>query len=138
MCSAPKTGTTSWTNYYLFVNEGISLTKTEQKDSKNVYLLYGGRLSPSFLGNVNTADEEISALLRKVDRIVISQNPYTRFISSYLDWLGRVDKIQAEVQFPEFVKLYKARTFSAFRAFPITHINPLSKFVNFHKLVIWY
>ena len=134
MCSAPKKGTTSWNNYFLFVNEGISLTKIQQKFSGNVYTLYGRNLSASFLANVNTTNEKISGLLRKMDRIIIARNPYTRFISSYLDWLGRVNKTQAEVPFPEFVEKYQARNFSVFRGYPMNHIDPVSNWCQFSQV----
>lgn len=90
----------------------------------------------------NRTDEEIFTIITNSDAITIARNPYVRFLSSYLDWLGKTLTKESEVPFDvftdNFYELHKGNSskkcfFECGSGGRIDHIASISKFCQIGK-----
>lgn len=126
-CHAPKTGCTAYNYFYLYANKGV-WWKAEQVKS-NPGLIYQHfakiRRNATYREFQDLSDETLIQLDQTLDRIVIGRNPYVRFLSSYLDWLGRAKQTEESVSFEMFTRRYANHTL---RGGLMNHIEPVSSY----------
>ena len=156
LCTAPKTGSTGWTAFFLWVNERI-LAPTDKKGrlTGKVHLLKGnssGEIS-TIVGmpvkkwpHDEASNNFLQTWFHKVDRFVITRNPYVRFVSSFLDWQKRgrnggerAKEFVMNTTFEEFIDLYENRAFDEeknfyWSPFMYTHIDSVSRNCGFDKV----
>jgi len=135
ICLAPKTGCTSWTNFFLYVNDDIMLdSERAQRTPGYVYTDYRSKVIGHKTAKLAMPDEQLEQLYHSQDRFVVSRNPYVRFLSSYQDWMSRTHVREEQVSFGQFLEIYKSRNFSMFPAAPIDHIDPITSYCRFDQM----
>uniref|UniRef100_A0A7R9VA75 Sulfotransferase n=1 Tax=Chlamydomonas euryale TaxID=1486919 RepID=A0A7R9VA75_9CHLO len=108
-CVAPKTGCTGFKNLFGAVNVHEYIDgDTYKNDPVQVHLLLTERLekgwsAPALLETLGVND--LFSLLNTTPRVIFVRNPYVRFASSYLDWLGRNGLKEADVTFTDFLTM---------------------------------
>ncbi len=137
-CNAPKTGSTAWKFFWEYVNTGKRWDQDLiEKDPSLIHAHYtdqrekAGGIKP--LWHNKRSDEEIINLFETVEMVLVSRNPYIRFLSSYQDWLLRVQKDETKVPFSLFAENFlKYQRTGERRAFfgkaPIDHIQTASNY----------
>ena len=109
VCTAPKTGCTTWGVLQHYVNSGVSVFDNPTK----IYT----RPFASKSDKWNSYNRDLFDELKKRDRIWIARNPFVRFVSSYLDWLHRNSIATSDVNFESFVSLVEAYVRGNYKVF---------------------
>jgi len=137
-CNAPKTGCTAWKYFWEYVNTGkrwnqdlIERNPGVIHDYNGDQIKINGGINP--LWHNNRSDVEIINMFETIEMVLVTRNPYVRFLSSFQDWLHRIGKKETEVPFSLFTeKFLKFQRDGEDRAFfgntPINHIQSISNF----------
>ena len=123
MCTAPKTGCTGWTYFFLYHNDGILVPRQEAKRHPElIHSTYAkNRISWTPLRVANLSESEMLARYSGYPHFVVARNPYVRFISSWKDWKVRTNR--PNVTFAEFVDIYEHKK----QEIPLQdHVDPVS------------
>jgi len=107
VCMAPKTGSTEWKSLFAYVNGGPNYFHTVTEAPGNVHN------DKAFLDFMLPRIKEKIAndLLRNSSRILITRNPYERFLSGYFDWLHRHEISTTQVSFTQFLSMAEDNSF---------------------------
>lgn len=131
LCSAPKTGCTGWMHLLLLIATGINWPSLQaaQKNSNLSIHFEVPRMHRTLVWQNQM--EHIAGL----DRIIITRNPFVRFMSSYFDWQTRNKRnaTAAKASFAEFTSMYEKRKrhrhqhYAAGEGVLLNHIDPVSR-----------
>lgn len=119
-CNAPKTGCTSFNYFYTFINDGVWWNASQVKE--NPGLVY------SYKAKTKVQVEQLVEYHQTLDHIVVTRNPYVRFLSSYFDWLFRSTKFnETTMPFANFTTLYVQDKLKAVSRETLpSHIQPIA------------
>jgi len=142
ICMPPKTGSTQMKALVIYVNGGPNYF---QRMNKNFLRVHSNRKFMSDFHFQKLDPQQLVDLLPLAPRVLITRNPYVRFLSGYLDWCHRNKDLFQQysddyvVNFEGFISMVETLDFQHFNVIENHHIHSItqiSDFTNTHYSTI--
>jgi len=129
ICMPPKTGSTQFKALFAYINGGPNYLKSLGSDVQPVHT------DQSFIAyRLTKLPQNLKEKhLKSSSRLVITRNPYERFLSGYFDFLSRNGN--PDVSFPQFLFMAekKVRKYASYGMMPSHHYQSVSEVARFDQ-----